>query len=54
MTMFLEQNHSANIDRLNAEDCFIPLGDAANALLPSADKIVAKALALVVQSGNPS
>jgi len=54
MTLFLEQKHNANIDRLNAEDCFIPLGDAANALLPSADKIVAKALALVVQSGNPS
>ena len=54
MTLFVEQNHSANIDRLNAEDCFIPLGDAANALLPSADKIVAKALALVVQSGQPS
>ncbi|QSX30708.1 MFS transporter [Shewanella cyperi] len=33
--------------RLNAEDCFIPLADAATLPLPSRDSIVAAALALV-------
>ena len=43
-TLFLESGVRTPLARLTAEDCFIPLGDAARLLLPSMDDIVLAAL----------
>lgn len=45
-------DHCPAILRLNAEDCFIPLADAATLPLPSVEGIVTAALALVRSQGQ--
>lgn len=47
MTLFAERAPGLPLKRVTAEDCFIPLGRAANITLPSRDGIVSAALALV-------
>ena len=39
-TQMNEEQKGLHINRLTAEDCFIPLGDASRLILPSVDKIV--------------
>jgi 2-oxoisovalerate dehydrogenase E1 component len=56
-TMIVEANQSLdakmpNIQRITAEDCFIPLGSASYEVLPSSEQIVAKAQAMLVQSSD--
>ena len=46
-TLFLEQSVGAQVARICAEDSFIPLGDAANLVLPSKESILAKAKAML-------
>ncbi len=52
ITLLHEHEVAANIARLNAEDCFIPLGEAAHLVLPSVASIVARARELVQRRGN--
>jgi 2-oxoisovalerate dehydrogenase E1 component len=42
------------MSRITAEDCFIPLGTAAYAVLPSCDEIIASALSLMSEHFTPS
>nr|MBA2652995.1 MFS transporter [Tatlockia sp.] len=47
MTLLLERaTHKLKIKRITGEDCFIPLGDAWQYLLPSRDSIVSAVIAL--------
>jgi len=47
-TLLVEQNlQMQGLARINAEDCFIPLGEAAHLVLPSVNSIVAGALKLI-------
>ncbi|MFT5083593.1 MAG: 2-oxoisovalerate dehydrogenase E1 component [Lentisphaeria bacterium] len=39
ITLLVEHNIHLPISRITAEDCFIPLGDAANLVLPSVESI---------------
>jgi len=47
VALLVEDKTKKNIARLNAEDCFIPLGEAANLILPSVENIVQKALRFI-------
>lgn len=47
MCRFTENNYRRNISRLTGEDCFIPLGPAANAVLLQEQDIVSHALNLL-------
>lgn len=47
VTLLVENQYNGGIARINAEDSFIPLGDAAQLVLPSVDSIVEHALTLV-------
>jgi 2-oxoisovalerate dehydrogenase E1 component len=44
MTIFTEAGRGNDISRITAEDCFIPLGPAAELLLPSKESIIEAAL----------
>lgn len=44
MTMFVEAGRGDDVSRITAEDCFIPLGPAAELLLPSKEGIIEAAL----------
>jgi 2-oxoisovalerate dehydrogenase E1 component len=44
MTLFAENGRGHSISRITAEDCFIPLGPAAELVLPSKESIIAAAL----------
>ncbi len=45
MTIFTEAGRGNAVSRITAEDCFIPLGPAAELVLPSKESIIAAALA---------
>ncbi len=45
MTIFAEAGRGSDVSRITADDCFIPLGPAAELLLPSKESIIAAALA---------
>ncbi|MFC4291621.1 thiamine pyrophosphate-dependent enzyme [Sphingorhabdus arenilitoris] len=45
MTIFAEAGRGSDVSRITADDCFIPLGPAAELLLPSKASIVGAALA---------
>jgi 2-oxoisovalerate dehydrogenase E1 component len=47
MTLFAEAGRGNDISRITAEDCFIPLGPAAELVLPSKGSIIAAAKAAV-------
>ncbi len=47
MTILAEAGRADNAARITADDCFIPLGPAAELMLPSKETIVAAALALL-------
>ncbi len=47
MTIFAENRRGNDTSRITAEDCFIPLGPAAELVLPSKASIIAAALAAV-------
>ncbi len=47
MTIFAEAGRGNDTSRITAEDCFIPLGPAAELMLPSKDSILEAALAAV-------
>jgi 2-oxoisovalerate dehydrogenase E1 component len=47
MTIFAEAGHGNDVSRITADDCFIPLGPAAELLLPSKQSIIEAALASV-------
>ena len=45
MTAFAEAGRDDGVSRITAEDCFIPLGPAAELVLPSKASIIEAALA---------
>ena len=47
MTIFAEAGRGDAVSRITAEDCFIPLGPAAEVVLPSKESIIEAALAAV-------
>jgi 2-oxoisovalerate dehydrogenase E1 component len=50
MTIFAEAGRSDAVLRITAQDCFIPLGPAAELVLPSKESIIAAALAAAGQT----
>ncbi len=52
MTILIEQGVDSNAALITADDSFIPLGEAANLLLPDVDRIVDTALALIHKGNN--